>query len=122
MANDDDDPNLRFSSETNSRVTDSDVFRLGGEWQNDSWTVSAEYSMSSSDTISPNLSTTLNFINPACPLDGTSNDNCVPFIYDLSGGSLSFGVNFDSPFGPSPSDLLNPANVCLLYTSDAADD
>ena len=43
----------------------------------------------------------------------TSNDNCVPFIYDLSGGSLSFGVNFDSPFAPSPEDLLDPANVVL---------
>ena len=114
LANDDDDPNLRFSSETNSRVTDTEIFRLGADWQiSDKLSSSFEYSNSSSDTVTPNLSTTVNFINPNCPLDGTSNDNCVPFIYDLSGGSLSFGVNFDSPFAPSPSDLLNPANVVL---------
>ena len=113
LANDDDDPNLRFSSETNSRVTDSEVFAFGGEWNNDKWTVGFEFATTSSDTVTPNLSTTLNFINPNCPLDGTSNDNCVPFIYDLSGGSLSFGINFDSPFAPSPADLTNPANVVL---------
>ena len=117
LANDDDDPNLRFSSETNSRVTDSDVFSIGGEWQNDRLTASFELSSSNSDTVSPNLSTTLNFINPNCPLDGSSNDNCVPFIYDLSGGSLSFGVNYDSAFAPSPSDLLDPANVVLDQVS-----
>jgi TonB-dependent receptor len=123
LANDDDDPNLRFSSETNSRVTDSDVFSIGGEWQNDRLTASFELSSSNSDTVSPNLSTTLNFINPNCPLDGpiddsgTSNDNCVPFIYDLSGGTLSFGVNYDSPFAPDPSDLLDPANVVLDQVS-----
>lgn len=117
LENDDDDPNLRFSSETNSRVTDSDVFSIGGEWQNDRLTASFELSSSNSDTVSPNLSTTLNFINPNCPLDGTSNDNCVPFIYDLSGGTLSFGVNYDSPFAPDPSDLLDPANVVLDQVS-----
>ncbi len=114
LANDDDDPNLRFSSETNSRVTDSEVFSLGGEWQvNDRLFARAELARTSSDTITPNLSTTLNFINPNCPLDGTSNDNCVPFIYDLSGDSLSFGINFNSPFAPSVADLTNPANVVL---------
>lgn len=113
LANDDDDPNLRFSSETNSRVTDSEIFSLGGEWQGDKLSARVEFSSSSADTVSPNLSTTLNFINPGCPLDGTSNDNCVPFIYDLSGGSLSFGINFDSPFAPSVADLTNPANVVL---------
>ena len=114
LANDDDDPNLRFSSETNSRVTDTTLISLGAEYQiNDRLSSRFEYSSSTSDTVNPNLSTTLNFINPNCPLDGTSNDNCVPFIYDLSGGSLAFGINFDSPFAPSPSDLLNPANVVL---------
>jgi TonB-dependent receptor len=93
------------------------VFSIGGEWQNDRLTASFELSSSNSDTVSPNLSTTLNFINPNCPLDGSSNDNCVPFIYDLSGGTLSFGVNYDSPFAPDPSDLLDPANVVLDQVS-----
>ena len=113
LANDDDDPNLRFSSDTGSRVTDSQIIALGGEWQGERWTVSAEYASTASDTSNPNLSSTLNFINPSCPLDGTSNDNCVPFVYDLSGGTLSWGINFDSPFAPTSADLLNPANVVL---------
>ena len=113
LDNDDDDPNLRFSSDTGSRVTDSQIIALGGDWNAGRWSVSAEYAMTTSDTSNPNLSTTLNFINPNCPLDGSSNDNCVPFIYDLSGGTLSWGVNFDSPFAPAEADLLNPANVVL---------
>ncbi|MCY3942082.1 MAG: TonB-dependent receptor [Gammaproteobacteria bacterium] len=113
LANDDDDPNLRFSSDTGSRVTDSQIIALGGDWNGERWSVSAEYAMTTSDTSNPNLSTTLNFINPNCPLDGSSNDNCVPFVYDLSGGTLSWGVNFDSPFAPAPGDLLDPANVVL---------
>lgn len=113
LANDDDDPNLRFSSDTGSRVTDSEVFSLAGEWERDNWSVRAELASTSSDTVNPNLSTTLNFINPNCPLDGSSNDNCVPFRYDLSGDSLAFGVNFDSVFAPSVADLTNPANVVL---------
>lgn len=111
---DDDDPNLRFSSDTGSRVTDSQIFALGGEWLiNDRLSARAEYASTSSDTANPNLSTTLNFINPNCPLDGTSNDNCVPFIYDLSGGTLAWGINFNSPFAPTTADLLNPNNVVL---------
>ncbi len=120
LANDDDDPNLRFSSDTGSRVTDSEIFSLGGKWQGEKLSISAEFATTSSDTVNPNLSTTLNFINPNCPLDGaasgdpgTSNDNCVPFVYDLSGNSLAWGVNFDSPFAPSVADLTNPANVVL---------
>ena len=110
---DDDDPNLRFSSDTGSRVTDSEIFAIGGEWLGERWSASFEFASTSSDTVNPNLSTTLNFINPNCPLDGSSNDNCVPFAYDLSGGSLAWGINFDSPFAPSVEDLTNPANVVL---------
>ncbi|MDC1453000.1 TonB-dependent receptor [Porticoccaceae bacterium] len=120
LAVDDDDPNLRFSSETGSRITDSEIFSFGGEYQRDRLTASFEVSTTKSDTSNPTLNTTLNFINPNCPLDGaatgdasTSNDNCVPFIYDLSGDTLSFGVNFDSAYAPSVADLTNPANVVL---------
>ena len=113
LALDDDDPNLRFSSDTGSRVTDSEVLALAGEWTGERLSVRAEVAMTTSDTSNPNLSTTLNFLNPNCPQDGTSNDNCVPFIYDLSGGSLSWGINSASPFAPSAADLVNPANVVL---------
>jgi len=114
LAVDDDDPNLRFSSDTGSRVTDSQIIALAGEWQiNDRLSARAEYAMTASDTVNPNLSTTLNFINPGCPLDGTSNDNCFPVVYDLSGSSLAWGINFNSPFAPSIADLTNPSNVVL---------
>ena len=117
---DDDDPNLRFNSDTGARLTESTLVRLGGEWEKGNLTANAEFSFADSETETPTLSTQLNFINPNCPLDGaasgdpsTSNDNCVPFRYDLSGGDLTFGINFDSPFAPSVADLLNPANVVL---------
>ena len=110
---DDDDPNLRFSSETGSRVTDSEIIRIGGTWENDDLKATIEFARTESSTRNPTLNTTLNFINPNCPLDGSSNDNCVPFEYDLSGGSLAFGINFDSPFAPDVEDLTNPENVVL---------
>ncbi|MEC7290930.1 MAG: TonB-dependent receptor, partial [Pseudomonadota bacterium] len=120
LARDDDDPNLRFSSDTGARLTTSELYRLGTEFETGRFTTRVEFSRSVSDTSNPNLSTTLNFINPNCPLDGaasgdpsTSNDNCVPFRYDLRGDSLAWGINFDSPFAPSVADLTNPANVVL---------
>ena len=116
LDNDDDDPNLRFSSETNSRVTDTDLYRIKGELQGDRLFTTFEISKTTADSVTPNLSTTLNFINPNCPLDGKSNDNCVPFVYDLTNG-LSFGVNYSSAYAPSPSDLLDPNNVVLDQVS-----
>lgn len=122
---DDDDPNLRFNSDTGARVTDTQLFRIGGEWQNDNLKASVEISSASSDTENPNLSAQLNFINPnpLTPLDNldadgnptasTSNDNSVPFIYDLTGGALTFGINFASPFAPTVDQLLDPSNVVL---------
>ncbi|WP_425411116.1 TonB-dependent receptor [Hyphococcus sp.] len=115
LAVDDDDPNLRFSSDVGARITTSEIYRAGTEFEVGRASVRLEGSISTSDTFSPDLSTTLNFINPnpLTPLDGTSNDNAVPFIYDLSGGALTFGVDFDSPFAPTVSDLLDPNNVVL---------
>jgi TonB-dependent receptor len=122
---DDDDPNLRFNSDNTARVTDTEIFRVGGEWQGDNLFVSFEVSTSSSETVNPKLDTQLNFINPnpLTPLDEldadgnttseTSNDNSVPFIYDLSGNNLSFGIDFASQFAPTVADLLNPNNVVL---------
>ncbi|MFT2091091.1 TonB-dependent receptor [Paraglaciecola sp. 2405UD69-4] len=115
LAVDDDDPNLRFNSDTGARVTDTQIFRLGGEWQGDNLFVSAELSSASSDTVTPSLNTQLNFINPnpLTPLDGSSNDNSVPFAYDLTGGALTFGVDFDSIYAPTVAELLDPNNVVL---------
>ena len=118
---DDDDPNLRFSSDTGARVTVNNVFVLGGEWDiTDRLSARAEWATTTADTRNPNLSTTLNFINPNTPLDGgatgdpsTSNDNSVPFAFDRSNASLAFGIDSTSPFAPSASQLLDPNNVVL---------
>ncbi|MEP1606452.1 MAG: TonB-dependent receptor, partial [Marinomonas sp.] len=115
LARDDDDPNLRFSSDTGARVTESSILRWGFDWETGPFTVHFEASTARADTVNPNLSTTLNFINPnpLTPPDGTSNDNSVPFIYDLSGGALTFGIDFASPFAPTVEQLLDPNNVVL---------
>lgn len=118
---DDDDPNLRFAGDTGARVTVNNVFVLGGEWDiTDRLSARAEWSNTTSETKNPNLSTVLNFINPNTPLDGgatgdpnTSNDNSVPFIFDRSNESLSFGIDFSSPFAPTAAQLLDPNNVVL---------
>ncbi|MBC6403148.1 MAG: TonB-dependent receptor [Hyphomonadaceae bacterium] len=115
LEHDDDDPNLRFSSDTNSRLTESTIVGLGTEWKiTDHLTARLEASTSSSDSTTPSFNTTLNFINPNAPKDpGGGNDNSVPFIYDLSGGSLTFAVAQDAASGPTTAQLLNPANVVL---------
>ncbi|WP_440904714.1 TonB-dependent receptor [Catenovulum sp. SX2] len=126
LAKDDDDPNLRFNSDTGARVTDTDLFRLGGQWQlTSNFKVTAEISSASSKTTTPKLDTQLNFINPNpnTPVDkldangnytkDSSNDNAVPFAYDLTGDKLSWGINFDSAFAPTVEQLLDPANVVL---------
>jgi len=118
---DSDDPNLRFSSDVGARETNSEIYRLGTELKKGNLKGTFEYSASLSNTVNPNLSTTLNFINPRIPLNGSSNDNPTPFIYDLSGGSLTFGIDFDSPLAPTVEELLDPANVLLDAVSVGAD-
>lgn len=115
LAVDDDDPNLRFNSDNGARLTTSELYRAGAEFESGRFSARVEASRSISNTRRPQLDTQLNFINPNAltPLDGTSNDNSVPFIYDLSGGALTFGVDFDSPFAPTVADLLDPNNIVL---------
>ncbi len=110
---DNEDPNLRFSSDTGARVTNSQIFSGGAEWERGNLTSKIEFASTSSDTTNPNLSTTLNFYNPNCFNNGRDNENCTPFIYDLSGDSLAFGINFDSPFAPTTAQLLDPNNMLL---------
>ena len=114
LATDDDDPNLRYSGDTNSRFTDSRIFSLGAEFGSGALTGRIEGSLSTSDSTTPSFNTTLNFINPNAPLDpGGANDNSTPIIYDLSGGSLAWAVAQNEPFGPTTAELLDPANVVL---------
>ncbi|MEO0575028.1 MAG: TonB-dependent receptor [Pseudomonadota bacterium] len=127
------DGNLRFSGDTNSRVTDSKIFSLGTNWQvNERLAARIEVSTSDSDSTTPSFNTTLNFINPNSPLDAAallanhlaneangnedlydSNENGTPFVYDLTGGSLTWGVAQDAANGPTTAQLLDPANVVL---------
>lgn len=112
LAIDRDDPNLRMSSDAGARLTTSEIYRLGTEFETGRFSARVEASRTISKTSNPNLSTTLNFVNPNAPVF-SGNDNAVPFIYDLSGGSLAFGINFDSPLAPTVEQLLDPANVVL---------
>jgi TonB-dependent receptor len=120
------DPNLRFNSDNAARKTDTTLIRLGGEWQvNDDLFISAEFSTASSKTTTPKLDSQLNFINPnantpVTDLDvngnytsDSKNDNAVPTVYDLTGGALTFGIDFDSPYAPTVAQLLDPSNVVL---------
>jgi len=107
------DGNLRFSSDTNSRLTDSKIFSLGADWQvNDRLSARVEVSTSTSDSTTPSFNTTLNFINPNVATNA-SNENGTPFEYDLTGGSLTFGIAQDAAGGPTTAQLLDPANVML---------
>ena len=105
--------NLRFSSDTGARLTTSNLFRAGTEWESGRFKARIEGSRALSSTRNPNLSTTLYFINPNVARSGTLNYSSVPFAYDLSGGSLAFGIDNSSSTAPSTSQLLDPNNVVL---------
>ena len=147
---DETDGNLRFSSDTGSRETDGEIIRVGGEWEaTDALTARAEFSHSSSDTIRPNLLTTLNFINPNVGLDlatlnanavfnienadaieagtvtalPTPNENGTPFVFDLRDEQLAFGISQDPAlFGPTTEQLLDPANVVFEQLNQSFDE
>lgn len=112
-------PFMRVSSDNGSRLTTSDVFRAGGEWEGDRLIVAAEFSRVTADTVNPNLSSTLNFINPNSDIApnnsaGTSfrDENGIPVIFDFRDG-ISFGINFADPFAPTTEQLLDPNNYVL---------
>lgn len=126
------DGNLRFSSDTGSRESKSNIFRLGTDWNAGPLSGRVEISTSRNETDEPDFSTTLNFINPNSPLDYDalianhqineinqnedlydSNENGTPFIYDLTGGALTWGVYQGDATSPTTEQLLDPANVVL---------
>ena len=124
LADDSNDPNLRISSETNSRVTDTEVFTLGTKWESGSWSGKVEVAFADSATLTPQLSTTLNFLNPNAPLTNldangnptraTDNDNAVPIVFDLGQGEGgAFGIDFSSPFAPTVEQFFDPANYTI---------
>ncbi|WP_156945456.1 TonB-dependent receptor [Hyphomonas johnsonii] len=110
------DGNLRLSGDTNSRLTDSRIFRLGTDWTlGDKLSGRVEIATATSDTKTPSINTTLNFLNPNAPTSPTytANDNGTPFAYDLTGGRLTWGIAYDAPFAPTAADMVDPANYAL---------
>ena len=108
-------PNLRFSSDVGARLTESNLLRAGTEFESGRFKARIEGSRSLSSTRNPDLSTTLNFINPKTALTGATlpNENGTPFAYDLSNGALTFGIDESSAFAPTVAQLLDPNNVVL---------
>lgn len=109
-------PFLRASMDSGSRLTDTSLFRFGGDWENDRLSATVEASRTESETVEPNLSLTLNFINPNSDLfpSGTDfrDENGTPIEFDLSDG-IAFGINFDDPYAPTVAQLLDPANYVM---------
>ena len=106
-------PVLRMSSDTNSRITDSDIFRIGGEYSFERFSVRVESALSTSESSTPSLNTTLNFINPnSTQPTAALNENGTPFAYDLSDG-LTFGIAQGLASSPTKEQLLDPANYRL---------
>lgn len=114
------DPNLRTDSNTGSRVTDSRVYRLGGEWETGRLTIRAEGAISTSDTTNADFSTTLDFINPNhLPVSAASIDNGVPIEWDLRNGTLQFGIAQGLTTTPTREHLLDPANYALRQVNQS---
>jgi TonB-dependent receptor len=106
-------PFMRVSMDSGARETDTHIFRLGSEFTvNDDLSGSVEVSTTESKTVNPNLSLTLNFINPNSDRFGTRDENGTPVSFDLSDG-IAFGINFDDPYAPTPEQLLDPANYVM---------
>lgn len=113
------DPNMRTSTDTGSRVTDNDVFRLGGAWERDRFSASVEFSSASSDSDFPGITSTLNFINPNSAR-GSRIDNGVPVQFDLTGDALAFGIAQGLPTTPTVEMLLDPSNYVLAQFDQTA--
>lgn len=114
------DPNLRTDSNTGSRETNSRVYRLGGEWESGRLRVRAEGALSTSDTTNSDFSTTLDFINPNhLPVSAASIDNGVPIEFDLTGGTLQFGIAPGLSTTPTTAQLLDPANYALRQVNQS---
>lgn len=115
------DPNLRLSSDTDSRQTESQIYRLGADWHiNDRLFMRVEGAHSVSDSTTPRINTTLNFINPNVPF-GSPNENGTPIEFDLTGGSLTAGIATSEANAPSTAQLLDPANYRLDAVNLARD-
>ncbi len=116
------DPNLRTSTTTGSRQTDSTVIAGGLEWEKDRFTVNAEIARSTSKSDFPSLGFQTDFINPNGPQPslGQSSDNGVPAVFDVSTGVLQFGIAQGLAETPTAEQLLNPANYRIRQVNRGA--
>ena len=110
-------PFLRVGSDAGSRLTETTTLRLGAEWEaTDALSLFGEFARSSSDTVNPNLSVNLNFINPNSFIAPSGSDfrdeNGTPIVFDLTDG-FGFDVNFADPFAPTEAQLLDPSNYVV---------
>ena len=106
-------PFIRGSMDSGSRLTENYIVRFGGEYEKGPLTVGAEFSKTESETVNPNLSLTLNFINPNSDRFGSRDENGSPVRFDLRNETIAFGFDTASPFAPSVADLSNPANYVM---------
>lgn len=114
-------PYLRTTSDTGSRLTESSVLSFGTEWRHDRLLVSGQAALSKSDSRLPSFNTTLEFVNPnsPAPVRGVSLANGVPIEFDLSGGTLQFGIAQGQATTPTKAQLLDPANYRLQQVAQA---
>ena len=111
-------PFLRVGADAGSRLTETTTLRLGGEWEaTEALTLRAEFARSDSETVNPDLSVNLNFINPnsfiAPSGSGLRDENGTPLIFDLSDDRFGFDINFNDPFAPTEAQLLDPSNYVV---------
>lgn len=114
-------PYLRTTSDTGSRVTESKVLATGGEWRGDKLSLSAQASLSTSDSTLPGFNTTLEFVNPNSPRPtaGVTLANGVPIEFDLRDGTLQFGIAQGQASTPTREMLLDPANYRLQQVAQS---
>lgn len=117
------DANLRTATQTGSRLTDSSVLAGGMEWEVGRLTTRAEVSRSESDTVFPDLTFQVDFVNPNGPQPTVdqSGDNGTPAIFDTRGGTLQFGIAPGTPESPTTQQLLDPANYRLRSVNQDVD-
>ena len=114
-------PYLRTTSDTGSRITESRVWSTGFEWTGERLTLKGQAALSTSESYLPSFNTTLEFVNPNSPrpVQGVTLANGVPIEFDLSGGTLQFGIAQGLPTTPTAAMLLDPANYRLQQVAQS---
>ena len=106
-------PFIRGSMDSGSRLTENYIVRMGGEYETGALTIGAEYSKTESETVNPNLSLTLNYINPRSDRFGNRDENGSPVRFDLRNETIAFGFDTSNPLAPTLAELSNPANYVM---------